>query len=398
LLCDDFDEAAKKAAELEEVNDRRRAIEAELVETAMEQAGKSYAGQRALVVSGDGWHEGVKGIVASRLVRTFGVPVILFTIDEDGAAIQSMRSGIMVRPGETNACVGCHESRLDAPTSAQLAGAAESGTPIELTPPVGGVKLYSYMEDVQPVFDKYCVTCHDFDTAAPNAPILARDRNPAFNASYWSLREGGFVRVAGPGPHNTLEPYTWGARASRLGKVLFEGHPKPEIDAKRRELGLYLDKTTDPEAFGRVVLWMDINAPYYPTYGSAYRDNLHGRSPLNYPEWNRLQELTGKKGNALTVGVSFDRPEVSPCLKAFDSKDSAEYKEALAILQTGQARLAEKDRGEDSNFAPVADVEIDQQKRYEYFQKRAALVRNALQSGKTLNDLEIDAALGDTWR
>ena len=92
LLSDDFGEAADKAEELEGINDRRRAIEAELVEIAMEQAVETYTGQRALVVSGDGWHEGVKGIVASRLVRTYGVPVILFTIDEDGQARGSGRS------------------------------------------------------------------------------------------------------------------------------------------------------------------------------------------------------------------------------------------------------------------------------------------------------------------
>ena len=44
-----------------------------------------YHGQRALVVSGEGWHEGVKGIVASRLVNTYGVPALLFAIEGDEA-------------------------------------------------------------------------------------------------------------------------------------------------------------------------------------------------------------------------------------------------------------------------------------------------------------------------
>lgn len=92
LLCDDFEEASRLAAELESVNDQRRSIEAELVEIASLQAEEIYHGQRALVVAGAGWHEGVKGIVASRLVRTYGVPVLLFTIDEDGQARGSGRS------------------------------------------------------------------------------------------------------------------------------------------------------------------------------------------------------------------------------------------------------------------------------------------------------------------
>lgn len=92
LLTDEFEEAQEKAAELESVNVQRRAIEAELAEIASLQAEEAYNGQRALVVYGDGWHEGVKGIVASRLVRTYGVPVILFTVDENGEARGSGRS------------------------------------------------------------------------------------------------------------------------------------------------------------------------------------------------------------------------------------------------------------------------------------------------------------------
>ena len=80
-MTDDFDTACKLAAELETTNDKRRAIEAELSEVARVKAVEVYHGQRALVVAGEGWHEGVKGIVASRLVHTYGVPCLLFTID-----------------------------------------------------------------------------------------------------------------------------------------------------------------------------------------------------------------------------------------------------------------------------------------------------------------------------
>ncbi|RDB61962.1 single-stranded-DNA-specific exonuclease RecJ [Gordonibacter sp. 28C] len=85
LMTDDFDTACRLAQKLEAVNDQRRTIEAELSEIAKAQAADLYHGQRALVVSGDGWHEGVKGIVASRLVNAYGVPSLLFTIDGDEA-------------------------------------------------------------------------------------------------------------------------------------------------------------------------------------------------------------------------------------------------------------------------------------------------------------------------
>ena len=72
LMCDKYGDACALAERLEAVNDQRRAIEAELSEIAKAQAAEIYHGQRALVVSGESWHEGVKGIVASRLVNTYG--------------------------------------------------------------------------------------------------------------------------------------------------------------------------------------------------------------------------------------------------------------------------------------------------------------------------------------
>ncbi|MEF2670791.1 single-stranded-DNA-specific exonuclease RecJ, partial [Adlercreutzia sp.] len=85
LMCDNYGECCAMAEALEDVNNQRRAIEAELSDIAKEQASRIYHGQRALVVAGEGWHEGVKGIVASRLVNTYGVPALLFTIDGDEA-------------------------------------------------------------------------------------------------------------------------------------------------------------------------------------------------------------------------------------------------------------------------------------------------------------------------
>lgn len=91
LMSDSFDEAMELAHRLDGLNVRRREIESELSELAQAQAAECYAGERMLVVAGEGWHEGVKGIVASRLVGEYGVPTILFTI-ENGQARGSGRS------------------------------------------------------------------------------------------------------------------------------------------------------------------------------------------------------------------------------------------------------------------------------------------------------------------
>lgn len=91
LMATDAIEAGRLAAQLEETNQQRRAIEAELTEEAEALVAQSYDGGRVIVVGGEGWHEGVKGIVASRLVNRYHVPTLLFSI-EDGVARGSGRS------------------------------------------------------------------------------------------------------------------------------------------------------------------------------------------------------------------------------------------------------------------------------------------------------------------
>ncbi len=290
--------------------------------------------------------------------------VYLQLLDEDGRMIQSMRSGTMVRPGETNGCFGCHESRLETPPKLSYNPIATSKAPQQLRPWYGEERLFSYIKEVQPVLDKYCVACHDFDGPGAKSLVLAGDRNLLFNASYHELRTKGYVNVPGAGPHVKLEPLTWGSHASRLVDVLLKGHPA-EIERKRVEMKLVLNRDTDPEAFDRIVTWIDINAPYYPVYASAYRNNRFGRSPLDDAKIKKLQELTGLDP---VWTVSLDRPEKSPILSKLD-KNSDAYREALAIVRQGQTTLATRDRGEEPDFRPVDPIEVAQEKKYEEFRK-----------------------------
>ena len=91
LLERDPIQAGRLAAQLEEINQERRAIEASLTDEAVARVEETYAGGRVIVVGGEGWHEGVKGIVASRLTNRYHVPALLFSI-EDGVARGSGRS------------------------------------------------------------------------------------------------------------------------------------------------------------------------------------------------------------------------------------------------------------------------------------------------------------------
>ena len=92
LMASDDREAELLATQLEETNAERRAIESRLTEDAMAKIeAEGRAGARCVVVGGEDWHEGVKGIVASRIVNRYHVPAILFSIT-DGVARGSGRS------------------------------------------------------------------------------------------------------------------------------------------------------------------------------------------------------------------------------------------------------------------------------------------------------------------
>src|SRR3954469_1882447 len=85
LLTDDRREAALLARELEELNRERQAVEERILREAVaevESWPEPKRRRRAYVVAGADWHEGVIGIVASRLVEKFNRPVVLIAGSE----------------------------------------------------------------------------------------------------------------------------------------------------------------------------------------------------------------------------------------------------------------------------------------------------------------------------
>lgn len=91
LMSDDVAQSQELASRLEEVNEQRRATESELNDLVEQQIAASFAGEEVIIVAGEGWHEGVKGIVASRIARANKRPAIVFSI-EDGQARGSGRT------------------------------------------------------------------------------------------------------------------------------------------------------------------------------------------------------------------------------------------------------------------------------------------------------------------
>ena len=85
LLSDDAEEARELARRLETINARRQAMDQEILAQAVGRVEREVDLQDAygLVLAQDGWHPGVIGIVASRLVERFGRPTILVALEGD---------------------------------------------------------------------------------------------------------------------------------------------------------------------------------------------------------------------------------------------------------------------------------------------------------------------------
>ncbi len=326
-----------------------------------------------------GWHDfNNKRVIGTVPVHPDGsayaeVPADRFIyfqlLDENRRMIHSMRSGTILRPGERLGCSGCHEDRRSSTVNA---------SPLALEQPPAAPQLdgdpereIGYVRDVQPILDTHCVTCHDYDTEGGEVLNLSGGRTLAFNMSYHELWRKGYVGSIGAGPAETQPAYSWGSHASRLLKTLDEGHYGVEV----------------PEAdMRRLQTWIDLNAPYYPTYASAYPGNLYGRSPLGSDDLARLRDLSGidftNWSLGATVGhlVDFGRPEKSLVLTMMQDPSPEARTEALSIIERGRQMLAERPRADMEGFA-LDGVEADRERRYQERASWAVQVRQAILGG-----------------
>ena len=84
--------AIKYAQELDRVNSERRILQDKILDEALLKTLSMHKTNSVLVVSMEGWHPGVIGIVAGRLKERFNKPVIVIGIDENGLGKGSGRS------------------------------------------------------------------------------------------------------------------------------------------------------------------------------------------------------------------------------------------------------------------------------------------------------------------
>lgn len=181
------------------------------------------------------------------------IPIYFQALDENGVAVQSMRTDTYVHEGEELVCQGCHENRHTS-MSHRSAGipVAFRRKPSELQPDPPGTNPINYALLIQPILDARCVTCHAENADNPKAIDLSRgpEGNHFFH-SFQNLRPYCFFYDHYLWTEPQTSPGKFGANASRLWRLLQSEHYGVHLTAEEKY---------------RFALWMDNNCDFYGTY------------------------------------------------------------------------------------------------------------------------------------
>ncbi len=178
--------------------------------------------------------------------------IMFQVLDERGMAVQTMRSGTYLHPGENMTCVGCHEDKWTAPPT--------GGTPLaskrpasKLEPELGKIEPINYHRNIKPILSK-CFACHQGKAGSPptDTSYGATERY-----SFYFMSDGSNT-VANHGGSRS-KPGQIGARGSRMGKALMSStHKQALTDGKFSE--------TDVRA---IVQWLDLGSDELGAFDNA---------------------------------------------------------------------------------------------------------------------------------
>jgi len=211
---------------------------------------------------------------SARVLVPAGKPVLFQVLDEEGFAYQTMRSSTSLMPGERVSCVGCHENKMAVSAAALKTVAAMKRPAAELTPTPESGRPYGFVENVQPIFDAKCVSCHNDKEAKGGINLSRTVTGPnGYTASYESLcyEKGPDGKTARRLSKKTGRPLVTcfpmrnqiqvtpeggadGARGSGLLQSLKAGQKETKITA---------------EELRRIATWIDMNAVFYGVYEPA---------------------------------------------------------------------------------------------------------------------------------
>jgi hypothetical protein len=216
-------------------------------------------------------------------------------LDENYMEIQRMRTSVNFRPGEKRSCIGCHEHRNQSPAE-QLddVPAALALEPVPPGPQPGdaGPRPLHYETDVQPIFDKHCVSCHG-NREPEGGLVLSGDLTTHFNRSYEQIMSKELIKVvvewsSPPGKGSSwywsmehapaVAPHTYGSHASPLVKTLLAGHYDVELSLAE---------------FVKLTTWVDTNGQYYGSY-FGFR-NVRYKDHKDFRPYPTLESANGTR-------------------------------------------------------------------------------------------------------
>jgi single-stranded-DNA-specific exonuclease len=188
LLTTESDERGRTiAAELEVLNAERRAIEEQMVREAVSLAGDGLG--HAVVVAGDGWHPGVVGIVAARLVDRFHKPALAIALDGDvgrgsGRSIRGVHlHAALTECGDLLDAFGGHRQAVGFTVRGERVGLlrarlsasiARATTPADLEP-VLDIDACVPLAEVTPRRAEAIALLEPYGPGNPEPTLLARD-------------------------------------------------------------------------------------------------------------------------------------------------------------------------------------------------------------------------------
>jgi hypothetical protein len=203
-------------------------------------------------------------------------------LDAEGRPVKRMQSFLTVKPGETTSCVGCHEPRTQTPANPdRTALLALQKRPHRARPIEGVPDVIDFPRDIQPILDRHCLKCHDYDKREGGV-ILTGDHGPMFSHSYVTLTIRKQVADGRNRPVSNYAPYTLGSAASPLMHKIEKGHNGVKLSEHEKRL---------------VRLWIDSAAAYPGTYAAlgngmigGYAENQQNHTDFDWPSTKRAAE------------------------------------------------------------------------------------------------------------
>jgi hypothetical protein len=195
-------------------------------------------------------------------------------LDENYMEIRRMRSSVSFAPGEIRSCTGCHETQSTSVDLRKTPRALTRSASEPVPPSWGADNPIHYPRDIQPVFDRNCVSCHSGDK-----PEGGLDFSP--EKSFRTVRDKKLVVISNCNMDGSITKIKqFGSHVSKLTQAVLN-HKKQNV------------KLTDSE-WQSLVTWVDANTPYsgemYHRRTADGRENVWGEYTWT-PVWGLPKDI-----------------------------------------------------------------------------------------------------------